>query len=410
MRIFAWLVAAAALVTLGYVVGSRSEPPTGAPPRSEWPTRIGDALTQDDRLAQASELAPVLDVLSPDDKDVVVSAFEAHFADAGAPPLPTQLLMEAWARIDPLDAYEQIRGWPTDVRRQALPALLRAWARTDPQTALEALEEIRDPTVAKDALPEFVSGWVESGDPSLWPFLAAYEPERAREELTLLVMHKQLQRKGVSGLLLTVEQLPEEPPLDDFKRRAFRSALSAAARVDGPAAAAFVERHRGGPFDERLMRRVAVHWVTADGTAAMNWARAQPAGEERDRVVRETFRRWLVRDRPAALTWMGDAGDRGDLASILDMYASALARQDPHAAIAWVEAEIEDPEAQREALLDVAQVWLHADRESATEWIEERGLGEDLAGIRAKRRARAGKRPTPAPAAEAQDPDVDASS
>jgi len=343
MRTFAWLVAAAALVVLGYLVGSRSEPRVSAPPRSEWPTRIGDALAQDDRLAQATGLAPILDGLTQNDKDVVVSAFEAHFADAGAPTLPTQLLMEAWARIDPLDAYERIREWPADVRRQALPALLRAWARKDPGTALEALAVIRDPTVAKDAVPELVSGWVESGDPSLWPFLAGYEPERAREELTLLVMHKQLQRKGVAGLLFEVEQLPEEPPLDDFKRRAFRSALSVAARVDGPAAAAFVERHRGSPFDERLMRRVAVHWVTADGAAAMNWARAQPSGEERDRVVRETFRRWLVRDRPAALAWMSDAGDRGDLGSILDMYASALARRDPKAAIAWANAEIIRP-------------------------------------------------------------------
>ena len=69
------------------------------------------------------------------------------------------------------------------------------------------------------------------------------------------------------------------------------------------------------------------------------------------------------------------------------MHATALARSDPDAAIAWA-LGIGDASLRREVLLDVAEVWQHADPEAAGPRIRELGLDKELEGRIERRRSR----------------------
>ncbi len=84
---------------------------------------------------------------------------------------------------------------------------------------------------------------------------------------------------------------------------------------------------------------------------------------------------------------MADQADLGDLSPILDMHATALARSDPQAAIAWA-LGIGDASVRREVLLDVADVWQHEDPEAAGPRIRELGLDDELEDRLEQRRSR----------------------
>jgi hypothetical protein len=210
-----------------------------------------------------------------------------------------------------------------------------------------------------------------------------------RERGSQVVVYHLVARGGADAALREIEQLAEAPPLGAFKQTLLHTAVGLVARIDPERAVAVVEAHRDDPKHGSLMRRVAVNWVTQDGPAALAWLRSQPPDARRGQVMREVYRRWVVRDRPAALVWMADQVDRGDLGTILDIHATALARQDPLAAIDWARG-IEDPAIRREALLDVAEVWRHESPEEANAWIGQVGLHDTIERRTERRRAKAG--------------------
>jgi len=373
------LAAAAVLCTASFALGVRvaSSHAGEAVDLDRSLARIRDGLSSRDRLTQAVTLAPSLLAMGQDDVEAVAGVFEASFASGGSGGLPTALLVERLAGLDPLAARERIQTWPDERRTEALPILVRAWARSDPGTAIGVLNEILEPQIRQTAFTALIEGWSESGHAGVWRYLAGLPPGMDRERGIIIVVQQRMARDGAVAAIQEIEQLPDEPPMDAFKERALRTAVGVLARSDPARAAAIVEAHRDDPKVGRLMRRVAVNWVTQDGPAAMAWILTQPQTLQRDRVMREAYRRWVVRDRAAAVAWMADRDDPAGLESIFDMHATALARSDPQTAIAWVR-RIEDPALRVAALADVAVVWHHEDPDSARAWLEQAGLYDDF--------------------------------
>lgn len=320
---------------------------------------------------------------------------EAAFAAGHRGGLALELFVERVAALDPLVARKRILGWPASEREVALPILVRAWAGRDPQSALDALNQIRDPQIQEPAFPALIEGWSDSGQPGVWNYLASLPVGLDRERGTLALIQRSMLRDGVEAALAEVEKLPATPEGAEFRASALRSAAGLIARSDPVRAVAFVEAHRGEPDAGLLLRRVAVNWVTQDGRAAMNWLVSQAADAQRNRVMREAYRRWIVRNRGAAIAWFSEREDTRGLETLYDLYATALARVDPAKSIAWAES-ISDPALRREAMIDVAAIWGHADPEAARPWIDANGLAADLAQRSPRRNAQRDAAPAPA--------------
>jgi len=346
--------------------------------------RVRSALEAPDRVQQSEALGPLLLELRAEHFEAVAEVYEAAF-DAGlGDGLALELLVERFARLDPLRVWDRIAGWPPERRPIAYAALLRSWVRSDPRAASEALGEIHDLDARSDGFTALIEGWAEGGSlDSIWRYLSTLGGIE-RERGTQVVLRARIARVGAEATLREVEALPEKFPSTGFQDKLLRTAVGLVARSQPDVATAAVEAHREEPLGQSLMRRVAVNWVTQDGDAAMEWVRTQPETKARRRVMREAYRRWLIRDRPAAMDWLSAQEQPRDLESILDLYATALARSDPRAALAWVEG-IEDPSARQDARYDVAEVWLHEDPEAAGAWLRDTGLDKAL-GQRQRRR------------------------
>jgi hypothetical protein len=256
-------------------------------------------------------------------------------------------------------------------------SLVRAWARIDPRTAEEVVRELKDQRDRKQAFPALIVGVAESGDPEVWRYLARMGVGFEREQATVALLRQQMLTEGVEATIRTIDELSDEPPFPVFKSQSLRTAVGILARSDPVAASAIVQAHRDHEAADNLLRRLIVNWVTQDGHAAMAWLLKEPDTKNRQQVMHEAYRRWIMRDRAAALAWMAGIEDYTGVESITDIYATALARSDLKEAIAWAEA-LEDEAAQREALLDIGEVWRYRDPEAADEWLREVELHDAL--------------------------------
>lgn len=374
---------ALALIAGAYALGLKlGAPPTVAaiPPVEA----VRAALDEPDALVRIGQLAEALREANADEFAAVIDLFEEriHLAPPGRPEL--ELFGEAWARHDPRGAIDRLVEWPGTERRFALVAVGRAWARAAPNAALSWADSL----VLDDrsAMIEAVfQGWAETGDSEVWKALDTMTPGVDREAGTNVVMKWKIQNEGFDALFDEVDALrtryePGSPR--DFKLNALRSAVGLAAFHDPEKALAFARRYADTPYDNGLLRRIAIFWVVNDGPSAMEAILALPESEQRNKAARDGYTKWLRTNGPAAIAWMPDAALRDErYASITDIYAVSLARAKSsgdrpeaiRAAIAWAE-QIENAERRRKTLVLLGAMWSKSEPEAAFAWAEKKGL------------------------------------
>ncbi len=359
--------------------------------------RIRAALDEPDAIVRTAALTRAL-------RDVDIEALEevAAVYDERVeldPPSRTsiEILGETWAALDPEGAIERIYDWPEGPRAAGIPAVTRAWARRAPNAAFAwATTLVLDDRVA--AVNAVFAGWAESDDPKIWNFLATLTAGLDRESATNVVMKSVVNRHGFDELFAQVDAIesnarPGSPR--DFKLSALRTAIGLCAYHEPDKALVYARRYAGGPFDNGLLRRLAVYWAVNDGARAMEALLALPREPERDKALRDGYLKWLRSDRPAAIAWVpAEAAHDPRYAPLLDHYAVALAYTNEESpaesvreALVWAE-RIEDPKRRRDTQVHLGALWMAHEPELAKAWIDERGLAQEVEAARALREAR----------------------
>lgn len=380
------VVTAVVAAGAGYWIGVSKEPakpapasrsvttvPEGfAPPGLEGEVR--DVLLMPDFLERTAALAALLDRLGPESLEAVRAAYDSVLLDLG----DTELVLfgEWWGRFDPQAAFKWTNhSWSTRGSMPVISAIMRAWGRTDPQAAIGAASAARNNAVRRRWVDQALRGWDESVEDGALAYAESLSPGPDRQWALYVVTRRMVLRDGAAAAIAWAESLPDDD--ETFKLNAFRRVAGAAAEVDPELARAFAERHLEGPYGKGLARRAGMHWVDRDGDAAMRWLETLPPGEERDDGVLETFRHWMIVDRPAARSWMQQTPHEPWLDPAVSVYAKALGRQDPLAALE-VAAAIRDPETRLPTLGVIAREWLVRDEAAADAWLDASDLPPDF--------------------------------
>jgi hypothetical protein len=386
-------------VALGFhALGSWLAPPSVVDGASADPhvQRVREALDEPDAILPEHPLAtPLLD-LPHEDLEAVVEVYEERLELFPPGEGEMQLLGEAWAAIDAESAIDRMQAWPNESRKIGIAAVIRGWALRAPNAAYAWANSL-DAEARTAAVESVFRGWAASGDSDVWRFLATLPGGWDRETATGLVMQRVARTQGFDAMLEQVAAIePGERPGHprDFKLSALRTAVGLCAYYEPEKALAFARQYAGGPYDNNLLRRVAIFWATKDGPAAMQALIDLPSEPQRDRAIRDAYEKWLRSHGQAALDWMPpDAADDDRFAPLLGLYVIALSQKktgDPIEAVRtaaqWVD-RIPDLEARRKAAVRVGVEWLRHEPDAARAWIEERGLGRE---VDAARRQRAG--------------------
>jgi hypothetical protein len=400
---------AASSFGLGWYTGvQRGEPtvekPLPAPRAPEAPgaggdlsVALADVLGDPDLLSRVPRLIQLLEGLSPADFEQVAADYEEAFGevDKNLRELEVELLLNAWARVDPEGAFERVRGWPLFWQKEARPILMQAWAEHDPRAAQRALEALENPADAQAYLDALVRGWAISGEPGLEALVAASPRGSVLQKRVSILINQRVSQQGHEAVMRWAESLPDDEPPGRFKLEVFRKTASVVALRDPLQAAAWADAHRGRDYASGMPARVATVWALEDADAAFAWLRTQPPGEERDWAVERAFRRWLSRDREAATQWLREAEPDAVLEPAIDLFARSLAARFPRKAIVWAK-RIGEGSRRQACLIAIGQVWHRGDPEAVREWLAVSELPE--AARKAVTEGPQGRRPSGGPA------------
>jgi len=399
------LAAAAFAIAIGfYSLGARLGDSTNRQDAAGPATheRVRAALDEPDAIARTALLTNALTDLREDELAEVVVAYEERLKLVPPSRSAIELLGEAWASIDPEGAIDRIDGWPEAPRRIGLSSVTRAWAGQAPMAAFTWADSLllEDREAAIDAV---FGGWAETDDNEIWGVLSRLIPGFDRESATNVVMKTVVQNHGFDELFERIDMIesdfaPGSPR--DFKLSALRTAVGLCAYHDPHKALAHARRYAGGPYDNGLLRRVAIYWAVNDGPGAMQALLELPSEPQRDKALRDGYMKWVRSHGKAALGWMpAEAAIDERYAPLIDLYTMALAQSratnpvDPiRQALVWVD-RIPDSRRQRDASVLIGGLWLRHEPDAAEAWIEARGIGKDVEAALKLWRRREGRRP-----------------
>ncbi len=130
-----------------------------------------------------------------------------------------------------------------------------------------------------------------------------------------------------------------------------------------------------GDLQNTAFQRIAGDYAKEDPAKAVEWASNLPEGEGKNHAVGSSFHQWANRDPKEAANAISTLPfDQQDSATY--GYATSVVHKEPAAGVQWA-ANIKDPEARTNAMVDTGRVFYRRDREAAQEWLATSHLTED---------------------------------
>lgn len=325
----------------------------------------GDALTRleeikniNDPLDRARMWLQFVDGLSAEEFEGVVAAFRAD-GSSQANIGEYSLLLNAWAKVDPLSALEYAKANTNNpFARQTILATWAAydpnsaisWAKTnhegdgpnpwmvgvirglafqDPELASSLLKEMPRSEERGQALDSLLPALLKQGVDSARSWASSITDEALREGAIMRLAERTLDsdpegtadwlianpseatnrrmddalsamaRKDESSALAYYNQLPA----GDARSNALRGIVNTIAQEDPAKAVALMDQH-SGDVNNRVVEQFVWNSFRKDpGTAVSNIARMTNT-EERDRMYSRTIEWWMGRDEQAAMKWV----------------------------------------------------------------------------------------------------------
>ncbi len=293
----------------------------------------------------------------------------------------TMAVLTSAASMDPKRAIEYFEGEGSMLLNMpriggfAAGNVAKEWAKQDPEAAIEWAKGL--PDSARGGALEQVVGGMAIEDPQKAASVAMdLEPGRDRTGLLGDIAEKWAAENPTEAMTWANSLEGEE------RTRARREALGGWAETDPKAAAGFVDT-----LDTQVEKNAAVgvvgsRWARQNPSAAAQWVGDQPESDGKANATGSVMRVWTAAEPEQASQWLADqpAGasrDRGIIG-----LADTIGPSDPDSSMDWV-ASISNAETRTQQLNRRTKIWLGADSEGATNWINtsDRITDEERAGL-----------------------------
>ncbi|MEO8350359.1 MAG: hypothetical protein ABI680_01430 [Chthoniobacteraceae bacterium] len=132
--------------------------------------------------------------------------------------------------------------------------------------------------------------------------------------------------------------------------------------------------------DESLRNGMLVNLVSRvareDPAATAAWVQALPAGEGRERAMTELINRWSDQDLAGAAAFLNQYPPSPETDGARQRLAETAVRNDPQSAIAWA-GSITQEEQRFDALSSVVRRWYRNDADAARAWLQNSALAPE---------------------------------
>jgi hypothetical protein len=369
---------------------------------SDSSSSFDEAFSEVDPLRRAYLISRSLQDLGSDQLPELMQALTVR--RMGIETEEVRLVMIAWARFDPLGAYEWAREGPKKWRSTLTDQAMFAWAYHDGPSALRKLESIEDPELKLRLRSAVTDGWMRSDDKlGATEYIANFPDLKRRGRLFFLFAGELMMAMGTEGSMRWIEALPDDSP-NQVKLGLFHHVAMMVTTEDPITAAEWFYENRTRSFTEGALSGIVRRWVQHhERPPVFEWLLAMDseglrAGERNDAIA-DAFRSWMQIDPEAAQAWLLAQLPNPALDSASKEAAKRLVPTDPDKALEW--ALRVSNEAERSILLIRAgKRWREKDPDAFSAWLQENELPEEIRRkiLAAPQRSLGKMRPKPAAA------------
>jgi hypothetical protein len=296
------------------------------------------------------------------------SGLRQIFQDAGIGRQEKRAAAQRWAETDPAGLLGFLKGlsrtaWDRDSEQfDAMRGILfRTWAAQDPEAALAAADALGNRPQFRTVRWEIVQTLFGT-DPAK-AFAAAVElPQFLNADRVVDTVWK----KEPGAFLKAAGEAPQGAFKNGAVFNAVNNAFGEWLQQDPAAAAAWLKSR---PLDQqrKLWGRMAYQFALTDPPGAQAWFRDTPPSAEREKAGAEMVRALARKDPHAALEWLQDNLEGGRTAGFAYL-AEALAEKGLESAQQLLEAM--PPGVQRDGVVKViAEKWASKDFKPAIAWV-----------------------------------------
>jgi hypothetical protein len=281
-----------------------------------------------------------------------------------------EMLMLAWARFDPEEAFKQALFNANVDGRRSVGAATYAWATHDPTAAQSAMYALRGDPLEELLFGRLVAGWVRGGGLSAaTQFVRESQAGPGRQFLTGAIANE-LAERSPAEVIAWADSVDAG---DGFKLLVFQKATATLARLAPAQGAGWLGRHIDAPYADGCLWVLAWNWVESEPVATFEWLAALPPGTKRAEAVRKAFAYWLKTDSESAEGWLRNAPPSATLDPALRIVVMNKLEESPGKAINWAR-RISDKGRRERLMVQVGQSWMQEDPEAAKRWVAASGL------------------------------------
>lgn len=132
-----------------------------------------------------------------------------------------------------------------------------------------------------------------------------------------------------------------------------------------------------GNLQDAAVSRVARDYAYQDPSKAVSWLESLPGSGGQTKGLRVAFSTWASQDAEAAGKRINQMRDSPARDSAITGYSRRIAYADPRSAVEWADA-ISDPKVRNDTLLHNGRIFMHRDREAASQWLAGSNLSPDI--------------------------------
>jgi hypothetical protein len=262
-------------------------------------SRFEAALSVEDPLERARELASALEVPSSESSNAALAAVERRIGAVRAE--DARWIALAAGRVDPVATLERIRNWPLRLRASAADAVMEDWARRAPDSAVAWFRSQAD----FDLSVALIRGWAAGDFESALRFVASQPKDAAFgtrvRALVGVLCARAFEAESPNRCADQLERRNDLSPA--LRRRALVAAVAEEAAVDPVGAAAWLTPRVGSVDLIGALDALVSEWQLVDPAGAVSWLESLPPGADRNAALERLSRAWRLQDPEAFTGW-----------------------------------------------------------------------------------------------------------
>jgi hypothetical protein len=292
-------------------------------------------------------------------------------------------------------AVQQIQKNPRNDQYRALMFLIGRWVEVDLKGAQAAISTMHDPDVRRLLIGDVYSA-LAAQDPSNAINLAQGSPER--DDALSAVLEQMAQHDPAQALALSLKTKPThgipfgtifsqwadkdlgqatqtalQLPHDDDRNQAIRAIVNTLVKNDASSAVAWVGQLPQGAVENWARANLVAYWVDKDPEAAADYVQnlQQVSADDRSTMNALVVRSWSQSDPKAFAIWAKSLPPSPLRQGALESSIGLWAKNDPQAALAFLNTLPLDASTQDPMYREIASEWATSDPQTAAAWANQ---------------------------------------